>query len=320
MSLEYPVDATTMATKLATAAVDAGSSETTTTSTSASTIKTVYLIRHAESEENRRIASLSRCFKKLTKFSLPTSSDLVASAELINVKAQVDSNVSEIGEKQISNMGNKLRQVDFVNTEGLQLIVHSPLLRARQTCEGLLGVVAPKPSSTTSTSEVNDDMTTEKKEEETSTKSSSTPKQNSPDRRVIELDLLLEKTPQEWTPLYYNGFIQRINTFESWLANQPESVIGIVGHSQFFKAMLQLDFKFNNCDVYKFHFDISKKNQQKDDDNSVEGSITGAAGGVEPAATAATSETSTTWKLPPQWSNMTLLHKCEVESSKKDID
>merc|ERR1712224_797043 len=65
----------------------------------------------------------------------------------------------------------------------------------------------------------------------------------------------LEKTPAEWTPMYYSGLLTRISDFESWLRRQPEQKIDIVGHSQFFKAMLGLDFKFGNCEVWKVDFD-----------------------------------------------------------------
>ena len=62
--------------------------------------KTIYLIRHAESEENRRISALCRTFQSLKKLSLPRTSDVSTSTELLNVSAQVDSNVSEIGANQ----------------------------------------------------------------------------------------------------------------------------------------------------------------------------------------------------------------------------
>lgn len=63
--------------------------------------KTVYLIRHAESNENHRLGCLSRSIKTLGKFSMPTKEDITTSFELIDVKAQIDSNVSEKGRKQV---------------------------------------------------------------------------------------------------------------------------------------------------------------------------------------------------------------------------
>lgn len=236
--------------------------------TQASTQKIIYLIRHAESEENRRLASLGRCFKRLGKFSLPSSSDVYASTELLNVMAQVDSEVSPVGVQQITTMGEKLKNAGFLKTAGIQLVAHSPLLRAQETSAGMLGCRA----NTSKADEVD---------------------------RVLELDILIEKTPQEWTPMYFSTFKQRIASFEDWLGEQPETSIAIVGHSQYFKAMLGLDFKFGNCDVWEVKFDLAKRDAMPLDDEKK------------------TEEPSQTWKLPPQWQDLKLLYECDVKSSSK---
>ena len=255
-------------TESSTATTSSSSMSTPTTTTT--TTKTVYLIRHAESKENERIAALSRTFKTLGRFTLPSSTDVYSSTQLLNVPAQVDSNVSEIGANQIKHMGEKLKQENFLQTTGIQLVAHSPLIRARETSEGMLGCSA---------------LSADEVKEKADSVS-----------RVVQTDLLLEKTPAEWTPLYYNGFIKRIGVFEEWLWSQKEEKIALVGHSQFFKAMLGLDFKFGNCDVWKLTFDLSKVND-----------------------TTAGPRDSCQWKLPPQWSNLELLYPCEVESSPKTI-
>ena len=226
----------------------------------------MYLIRHAESDENRRLASLGRCFKKLGKFSLPSSADLYASTELLNVPAQIDSNVSDIGKEQIDEMGATLKSDDFVRSSGIQLVAHSPLLRAQQTSEGMLGC-------------------------RTGTQKAETVDQ------VVELDFLSEKTPQEWTPLYYSGFKKRIAQFEDWLHEQNEEVVAIVGHSQYFKAMLVVDFKFGNCDVWKTTFDISLR----------EGSD--ASGEVKEV------KTESGYSTVPQWQDLQQVYKCGVAGS-----
>lgn len=242
----------------------------TSASPSTPSTKKIYLIRHAESEENRRIAALSRTFQRLKKFSLPTTSELSTSTELLNVSAQVDSDVSEIGTKQIAHMGEKLQKDNFVESSGIELAIHSPLLRARQTSLGMLGCMTA--SSTDSTIE-------ERKAASVS--------------RVAETALLLEKKPAEWTPMYFGQFRQRIAEFEAWLGTQPEETIAIVGHSQFFKAMLGLDEKFGNCEVWKVDF-------------------------VAPPPQAETPE-----ELPPLpsscWSKLEKVHSCEVESSPKTV-
>jgi broad specificity phosphatase PhoE len=195
--------------------------------------KTIYLIRHAQSEENRRLASAKTAIKDLFKFSLPKSSDIYAGMELINIPAQIDSNVSPVGKSQINEMADALKSAKFLETEQVEMVVHSPLLRAKETSMGMLGCAAP------------DSLV-------------------APVQRVLELDLLLEKTPAEWT-IRYSSFVQRLSDFETWLEQQSESKIVLVGHSQFFKALLHLDFKFGNCDVWKVEFGGQQVEQNADD-------------------------------------------------------
>jgi broad specificity phosphatase PhoE len=282
----------------------------TTTNTHSTTtgIKTVYLIRHAESEENRRIAALSRTFRTLGKFSFPKTSDLSASTELLNIPGQVDSNVSDIGAKQIAHMGEKLNHHNFVVTAGIQLVAHSPLLRARKTSEGMLGCLAP-PATTSSSSSVAaaGEETLELKAQSVS--------------RVLETNLLLEKTPAEWTPLYYSSFKRRIGEFEDWLGKQEEETIALVGHSQFFKAMLGVDFKFGNCEVWKVDFDSSKSITSHVDDGPSQGTTPLARkesmSGSMPSRTTTAASTTCQWTLPRQWSNLEKIFGCDVESSPK---
>lgn len=210
--------------------------------------KTVYLIRHAESDENRRRDSLTRCFERLSTGVIPSSKDVNASFELLNVPAQLNSDVSDIGAKQIKHMGELLRQQKFLEKMGVQLVVHSPLLRARQTCEGLLGCQAnpmKKPESVA---------------------------------RVEELEFLIERQPQEVpqdvilkdVAPTQSSFTRRIKHFERWLAKQPEDVVAVVGHSLHFKTMLNVDFKFKNCEVWVAEFDPSRccKDDQTSPPNS----------------------------------------------------
>eukprot|EP00555_Chaetoceros_dichaeta_P012154 CAMPEP_0198261638 /NCGR_PEP_ID=MMETSP1447-20131203/10326_1 /TAXON_ID=420782 /ORGANISM="Chaetoceros dichaeta, Strain CCMP1751" /LENGTH=301 /DNA_ID=CAMNT_0043949621 /DNA_START=165 /DNA_END=1067 /DNA_ORIENTATION=- len=201
--------------------------------------KTVYLIRHAESDENRRLGSLGRIFQGCTSLTRPNKSDFVASIELLNVQAQIDSDVSEVGRRQINQLGARLEEENFVEEKGVQLVAHSPLKRARQTSEGMLRCVTSRP-----------DVTTDEDSTAAGAKANSV-------SRVVELEILKERTPIEWLPTNYDAFTKRIASFEKWLGEQPEDVIAIVGHSQYFKSMLGLDFKFGNCDVWELQFDGS---------------------------------------------------------------
>ena len=206
--------------------------------------KTVYLIRHAESAENHRLACLSRSLKSISKLRIPSTADITASMELIDVPAQIDSDVSPAGYKQIEQLAGQLAADNFVVTNKVTLIAHSPLKRARQTCQGMLGYVA-EPTKDGNQENYDPRIETEKGNGEEKDI-------NKP--RVVELDFLKERTPTEWLP-YGNGKLaERIDEFESWLNQQPEDVIAIVGHSQYFKFMLGLSYKFGNCDVWKFEY------------------------------------------------------------------
>ena len=206
--------------------------------------KTIFLIRHAESEENRRLACLSRSMKGITLLKLPSKSDMKASVQLLNISAQIDSEVSPVGQEQIHQAGEKIKQDNFVEKMGIELVVHSPLLRARQTSEGMLNCVAPSYG----TINANDSNHSEQISKGSRHKSVS---------RVVELEILKEKTPLEWLPINKETFRKRIEEFEKWLAEQPENVIAVVGHSQYFKSMLGLPKKFKNCDVWSLQFDYN---------------------------------------------------------------
>lgn len=206
--------------------------------------KTIFLIRHAESEENRRLACLTRSMKGLASLKLPSKSDVKSSVQLLNVSAQIDSEVSHIGKQQIFQAGEKIRQDDFVEKMGIQLVVHSPLLRARQTSEGMLECVAPSDGSAGN-----------KDDDSNHSDQISKGSRHKSVSRVVELDILKEKTPLEWLPVNKETFRKRIEEFEKWIAEQPENVIAVVGHSQYFKSMLGLPKKFKNCDVWSLQFD-----------------------------------------------------------------
>ena len=225
------------------------------TETAVPVTKTVYLIRHAESDENRRLSALSKSVKGLTRLRLPKKDDDIASMELINIPAQIDSDVSPKGKQQIDALGRQIANDDFVRKMGIELVAHSPLKRARQTSEGMLGCVTANPNAS-----VEEDYSSEGKQAETVA-------------RIVELPILKERTPAEWLPIHHDAFTKRITDFEQWLAEQPEEVIAIVGHSQYFKSMLGLPKKFKNCDVWSLEFDYTFKANHKsvkDEINSTE--------------------------------------------------
>lgn len=266
--------------------------------------KTVYLIRHAHSLENQRISSMFSCFGDLSRFSMPKKEDVGASLELL--KLEHDAPLSDHGLKQCELMKALLRENNFVENSKIELVVHSPLQRARQTCEELVGCSSEETldppikngksisesfrqsfaaSGTTTT-------TTASAKQETSDNDKPYPK---PIQRVVGLCLLEEKHQLEWVPGNTAGFENRVVDFQQWLEQQPESVICVVGHSQYFKKMLELPFKFDNTDVYRISFDPQKTTPNESFVMEHEGTV---------------HEIT----LKPEWYDLKLLHTCREEA------
>jgi len=221
--------------------------------------KTIYLIRHAESDENRRQECLKLSVKGLGKLQLPKREDLVASMELMNVGAQINSCVSPKGQAQIDQLGKQIAKDNFVEKMGIQLVAHSPLQRARQTSYGMLKCVAPASSPPNDNTNNNGDKNNNnnaQNQNDPLIKGSKHPSV----QRVVELDLLTERSPIEAVPILYDAFTKRIAEFEQWLSEQPEEVIAVVGHSLYFKCMLGLESKFQNVDVWSIQFDLTVEN------------------------------------------------------------
>ena len=51
---------------------------------------------------------------------------------------------------------------------------------------------------------------------------------------------------------HVEALMARIESFQQWLAERPEKVIVVVGHSNFFKYYLRMSDKLRNCEVHKF--------------------------------------------------------------------
>ena len=73
---------------------------------------------------------------------------------------------------------------------------------------------------------------------------------------IVSCPLLLEKTPIEWLPGGGAALDGRIRDFTHFLAGRSEGVICVTGHSQYFKKMLGMDEKFDNCDVWRVEFEV----------------------------------------------------------------
>lgn len=64
---------------------------------------------------------------------------------------------------------------------------------------------------------------------------------------IMEHESIYEKDISEHFGLINMNL--RINLFKEWLINRPESCIAVVGHSAFFRDMLNTELKLKNCEV-----------------------------------------------------------------------
>ncbi|CAM9314916.1 unnamed protein product, partial [Heterosigma akashiwo] len=191
--------------------------------------KTVYLIRHAETEENVKLHGLEQTGRRLKQFKLPKGRELLDGCIflLMCLQNKTDARLSSHGREQICQMREILKENSFLETNKISVIVHSPLQRARETCKGLFGAAA-----------------------DGSPDGSSLPNHV---RHVAELDCLREITAWENSIEGKSKFRQRVQALENWLSCCSENNIAVVGHSEYFMYMLGLpkSEKFKNCDVWK---------------------------------------------------------------------
>ena len=173
--------------------------------------KTLILIRHAQSEENVKVIELIEGLQRMRHFQSPGWQWLRSTCSLLQLT--IDSLLSPLGEQQILDMHRILEENNFWSQLQPDLIVCSPLIRAIETCEGVLPV----------------------------------------DRTglvdVTILPDLEEATPYEH--VFSHTLLQRIERFKQWLSLRTEQTIVVVGHSQYFKKMLDRASLMRNCDVWQ---------------------------------------------------------------------
>lgn len=125
----------------------------------------------------------------------------------------MDTPLSDVGQKQVCAQRAILNSTGFITTNNIELIVHSPLQRARDTCMGLFA-----------DSQGPDVLTRP---------------------RVEEHPELYEKSIREHLRLSRMG--PRVDAFVQWLLDRPEQRICVVGHSAFFRKMI--GDRIGNCEI-----------------------------------------------------------------------
>ena len=164
--------------------------------------KRVFLVRHAQSEANVASARLE-------------NGEVSALWPFLTVGS--DAPLSDMGRQQLAAARAQLVASRFVEERGVQLVAHSPLVRAEQTARQLFGDCGP----------------------------SLTPP-------FVELPFIYERTPSEWASI--TGLDARIEQLRAWLAARDESVIVLVGHGQFFKRCLHRGFVQANVSILECSF------------------------------------------------------------------
>lgn len=191
--------------------------------------KTIYLIRHAESEENVKMHGLQEVGTSLFERRLPTSDDVNKSMQFIysGATGDTDSELSPQGKEQIKELFQILDEDSQKNMHSLindvDIIGHSPLIRARETCYGAFGL-----------------------------------DKNDEHENVVELACLEEANAWETVVQGRKNTVhKRIEELKVWVENQTDaSTIALVGHSEYFMIMLGISRaeKFWNCDVWRVQY------------------------------------------------------------------
>lgn len=171
--------------------------------------KKVIFIRHAESQNNVAKQDAAATWLACKTFTgWPSLKQIGSIASMITIPMNTD--LSDAGEKMAGNLRHQMNQTDFISNHGVELIVHSPLIRAQRTCSILF--------------------------EHTGVP-------------IVENEFIFEKNISEH--FRFADMNRRVTQFIEWLRARPECVIVVVGHSAFFRSLLQLkkDMKMKNCEV-----------------------------------------------------------------------
>jgi broad specificity phosphatase PhoE len=95
--------------------------------------KYIILIRHAESQNNLDKKEAKTAWSNIKNInSLPTWNQLCSAASLLSIP--MDTDLSSDGAIMLTNLTSKLKEANFIQNHEVELVVHSPLIRARRTC------------------------------------------------------------------------------------------------------------------------------------------------------------------------------------------
>ncbi len=104
--------------------------------------KHIFLIRHAESYNNAMGQTLQQAIKKLTRLQspIPSRQEWRSWSTVFRQGYSINSDLSPTGELMTKSLREQLQLKNFLQTYHIDLIVHSPMVRARRTCLEVFGI------------------------------------------------------------------------------------------------------------------------------------------------------------------------------------
>eukprot|EP01033_Poteriospumella_lacustris_P010021 gene10021-7163_t len=185
--------------------------------------KVIFFIRHAESQNNVAKRDAANVFRRWRHghWSWPNATEWSSMTSLLAIP--MDTDLSPDGIQQAQALQQQLQAQRFVESEGIQLIVHSHLIRARRTCHTVFAahhLVSQLPSPSCP----NDTPTSVE-----SAVSAAVP--------IVQHDAIYEKSITEHVGTA--DLAQRTEAFVEWLRQRPETRLVVVGHSAFFRELLR---------------------------------------------------------------------------------
>mmetsp|Transcript_36541 Transcript_36541/g.68065 ORF Transcript_36541/g.68065 Transcript_36541/m.68065 type:complete len:240 (-) Transcript_36541:76-795(-) len=175
--------------------------------------KRLIFIRHAESQNNVDKREARLAWKNIkTAEGCPTFSQICSAGRLLTVP--MNSDLSSEGEMMVKELRKKLLDINFIMSQKVEVVIHSPLLRAKRTCYTLF-----------SSDDDSDHNIVP----------------------IIENTYIYEKNIPE--ALSISDINIRVDAFREYIRKRDEKCIVIVGHSAFFRAFLGTHIGMKNCEV-----------------------------------------------------------------------
>ena len=207
--------------------------------------KTIYCLRHAQSEYNEAIRSpktwMNRSFWM----------------NWLDPKIR-DPSLSQTGIKQTNLMANKLDECSLISQFGIELIITSPLQRAIDTMYGVLmnqmHTIKANNISILAHHDLREwvDTLSDIGTEKIKLRQMYQHKEQQIDFSMIDNECWWNQNVQNGVKKETKQSVnERISSFKHWILQREENNILVVGHSRFFKEFVGAMFKMPNCGMMK---------------------------------------------------------------------